>query len=131
MTITNKNLAIMREKIKQVLNKANDDGEYFPVDWEFDLGRCTYNGTWAEYKLLVKLKNGDSREMYDLRMVARLRGIDINKTAKLNGRTIKLIGFRSKARKHPYIIEDVESGDTFIMSEDKIRQHFGLEFNHG
>ena len=60
-------------------------------------------------------------------MVARLRGIDINKTAKLNDRTIKLIGFRSKARKHPYIIEDVESADTFIMSEDKIQQLFPLE----
>ena len=127
MTITKSDLAIMREKIKQVLNKANDDGAVFPVDWEFDLGSCTYNGAWAEYKLLVKLKDGDTREMYDLRQVARLRGIDIDKTADLGGRTLKLIGFRSKARKHPYIVEDVNSGDTFIMSEDKIQQRFPLE----
>tara|TARA_R110002020_G_scaffold255401_1_gene469170 strand:+ start:549 stop:929 length:381 start_codon:yes stop_codon:yes gene_type:complete len=126
MTITKQKVDMMRPWIKEALNKGN-----LPEDWEFDLGKCTYNSAWAEYKLLVKVKDGDTREMYNLRLVARLRGIDINKTSQLDGKEIKLVGFVENARKYPYIIEVIDSGVKFKMPEDRIRKHFGLENNHG
>jgi hypothetical protein len=70
-----------------------------------------------------------SREAEDFKINAELHGLTpehLNRTFVSAGVTYKLVGYRIKAPKKPFIIED-EAGRKFVGTEDMIRRAFGIE----
>jgi hypothetical protein len=65
--------------------------------------------------------------MIDLEYFADLYNIDINKTAKLQGEDMKLSGYKSRARKKPFVLQRLRDGAEFVCTSHVAEQFFKKE----
>jgi hypothetical protein len=95
-------------------------------DYTFELGNCSYSGGEATFKLKVLIKGGKSIEEQDLEQMARLDALDTDKTATIGGKPCKLVGYKAKARKLPWIIEKLTDGSRYVIDDYTAKKYFGI-----
>jgi len=95
-------------------------------DYTFELGNCSYSGGEATFKLKVLIKGGKSVEEQDLEQMARLDALDTDKTATIGGKPCKLVGYKAKARKLPWIIEKLTDGSRYVIDDYTAKKYFGI-----
>jgi len=95
-------------------------------DYTFELGNCSYSGGEATFKLKVLIKGGKSIEEQDLEQMARLDALDTDKTATIGGKPCKLVGYKAKARKLPWIIEKLTDGSRYAIDDYTAKKYFGI-----
>jgi len=117
-TFTRSQLTELRKQIQAALDAAN-----LP-NLTIDVGNCSYTGGEATFKVKCILKGAKTREQIDLEYYADMHGIDTTAIAKLQGEDMSIIGYKSRARKKPWILQRLRDGAEFVCDDNLAKRHF-------
>ena len=115
---TKTQLKAIREAMQKALEQVNLDGVNFTV------ANCTYNGGEATYKVNVLLDGAETKEQKDLTQMAKLMGLDTSKIKDTQGMTLSLIGYKSKAPKMPWIVQDLKTNKEYKLTDTQAEKWF-------
>ena len=119
MTTFNKaQLKALREAMQKALNEANIEG------MTIEVGNCSYSGGEATYKVKVLIDGAETEEQQTLKMYADMFKLDLDKVHTVQGKTLKLSGYNSRARKTPYLATEVGTDKTYRISPDQAHLWF-------
>ena len=118
-TFTKPVLRELRNQLNAVLNSNGIDG------YTFELGNCKYDGGEATFQLKVLIKGSKSRQERDLEDLAKLSDLDTTKIVTLQGMKVSLVGYISKARKRPWIIQDLTTTKQYVLDDYQAKRLFG------
>ena len=90
----------------------------------FTVANCTYNGGEATFKVNVLLDGAETKEQKDLTQMAQLMGLDTSKIGNTQGMSLSLIGYKSKAPKMPWIVQDLKTGKEYKLTNEQAAQWF-------
>jgi len=110
-------------KIRELMQKALEDADIDGVT--IKIGNCSFTEGEATYKVNVLLDGGKSKEQTALEQLATLMSLDTSKIATLEGMKVSLVGYNSKARKRPWIIQDLTTAQKYILDDDTAKRLFG------
>ena len=97
------------------------------IDLQIDkihIGNCTYNGGEATYKVTVLLDGAETKEQKDLTQMAKLMRLDTSKIKDYQGMTMSLVGYKTKAPKMPWIVQDLKTGKEYKLTDTQAEQWF-------
>ena len=112
MNLTKDLLRRIRTKIQGELSKVEEE-----LNITLTLGNCSYSSNRAKFQLELLTANGKSKEQEDLEDMAQYLNLDLDKIGEWSGDSYKLWGYKSRARKNPFIIEDVKTQKRYVISE--------------
>lgn len=95
----------------------------------FTVANCTYNGGEATYKINVLLDGAETKEEKDLKKMAILSRLDTSKVHDYHdhrsvGYRMQLVGYKTKAKKMPWIVEDLLSGKEYKLTDTQAEKWF-------
>ena len=120
---TRSQLNSLRKQLQAALDGAIDT-ENITGDITIDVGNCSYTGGEATFKVKCVLKGAKTREQIDLDYYAEMHGIDTTAIAKLQGEDMSIIGYKSRARKKPWILQRLRDGAEFVCSDQTAKAFF-------
>ena len=120
---TRSQLNELRKQLQAALDGAVDT-ENITADIKIEVGNCSYSGGEATFKVKCILKGAKTREQIDLEFYAELHGIDTTAIAKLQGEDMSIIGYKSRARKKPWILQRLRDGAEFVAGDNLVKQFF-------
>jgi hypothetical protein len=120
---TRSQLNSLRKQLQAALDGAIDT-ENITGDVTIDVGNCSYTGGEATFKVKCVLKGAKTREQIDLEYYAEMHGIDTTAIAKLQGEDMSIIGYKSRARKKPWILQRLRDGAEFVCSDQTAKAFF-------
>ena len=92
--------------------------------YEILVGNASFNDDEVTFKLNIKVKGAKSQAEKDLEQWAEIHNLDLTKTAKIDGKTFMLSGYRRKARTKPYMMKDMASVNEYIATSDTVKMYF-------
>ncbi len=110
----------IRDAMQEALDKADINGVTIKV------GNCTYSGGEATYKIQVLLDGAKSRDEEALEQMAHLMALDTSKIATLQGMRVSLVSYNSRARKRPWVVQDLTTAKKYIIDDDTAKRLFGI-----
>ena len=119
---TRKQLDTLRKQMQNALNMFADK-----TDIQIEVGNCSYRGGEATFKVKVLMEGAKTREQEDLEFYAELHNLDLTKTAKLMGEDMQLSGYKSRARKKPYVLKRLRDGAEFVADQNLIEKFYKKE----
>ena len=111
-------LNLLRKQLQETIDNANLS------DIKIHVGNCSYSGGEATFKVKCVLKGAKTREQIDLEYYAEMHGIDTTAIAKLQGEDMSIIGYKSRARKKPWILQRLRDGAEFVCSDQTATAFF-------
>ena len=120
---TRSQLNLLRKQLQAALDGAVDT-ENITSDIKIEVGNCSYSGGEATFKVKCILKGAKTREQLDLEYYAELHDIDTTAIAKLQGEDMSIIGYKSRARKKPWILQRLRDGAEFVCSDQTATAFF-------
>tara|TARA_Y100000004_G_scaffold25129_1_gene25353 strand:- start:44 stop:415 length:372 start_codon:yes stop_codon:yes gene_type:complete len=111
-----------RAILDDILND-NESLEQFIVK----VGNASFDDTEVTFKVNLRLKGAETREQKDLRTFAEMDNVDVSKIAEVRGEKYSLIGYRTKARSRPYIVQNLINNKEYIFTTDMAQKYFGME----
>jgi len=118
---TKPQLKTIRAAMQSALERLNYEGMTFTV------ANCTYNGGEATYKVNVLLDGAETKEQKDLTQMAKLMGLDTSKIHDYQGMSFSLVGYKSKATKMPWIVQDLKTGIEYKLTDAQAEEGFKHE----
>ena len=116
---------LTRDWVKQIRQALQDSIE---VDgFDITVGNASFDDTEVTFKLNLRVKGAETREQRDLRTFAEMDNVDISKIAEVRGEKYSLIGYRTKARSRPYIVQNLINNKEYIFTTDMAQKYFGME----
>ncbi len=108
---------ILTDKLPSILNEHGLSFELGNARFDEDGVRFTgfrlsVKGALSETEKALR-DELDSRNIYESSKVE----LDPNKIAKLDGKDFSLVGFKPRARKKPFVIQDLNSDDQYVIGE--------------
>ena len=91
------------------------------------VGNASFDDTEVTFKVNLRLKGAETREQRDLRTFAEMDNVDVSKIAEVRGEKYSLIGYRTKARSRPYIVQNLINNKEYIFTTDMAQKYFGME----
>ena len=122
---TRKQLDTIRKQMQNALNMFADK-----TDIQIEVGNCSYRGGEATYKVKVLMEGAKTREQEDLEFYAELHKLDLTKIAKLMGEDMSLVGYKSRARKKPWVLQRLRDGAEFVADTNLIEKFYKKEEIH-
>ena len=122
---TRKQLDTIRKQMQNALNMFADK-----TDIQIEVGNCSYRGGEATFKVKVLMEGAKTREQEDLEYYAELYNLDMTKTAKLMGEDMKLSGYKSRARKKPFVLKRLRDGAEFVADKYLVQKFFEKEYTN-
>tara|TARA_R100001440_G_scaffold63463_1_gene83702 strand:- start:1903 stop:2307 length:405 start_codon:yes stop_codon:yes gene_type:complete len=121
---------VLRELSNQ-LQTLLDNSKYIGTakglnDYAFELGNCKYDEGEATFQLKVLIKGSKSRQERDLEDLAKLSDLDTTKIATLQGMKVSLVGYNTRARKRPWLIQDLTTAKQYVLDDYQARRLFGV-----
>ena len=123
-----------KQQLKDLRNEMQGVLLTHPFEETIDLqitsisvGSCTYNGGEATYKVTVLLDGAETKEQKDLTQMAKLMGLDTTKIHDYQGMSFSLVGYKSKARKMPWIVQDLKTGIEYKLTDEQAEEGFKHE----
>ena len=116
-----------RNKVKQLRDKLQSIlgvQPYFLDSYEITVGNASFNDDEVTFKLNIKVKGAKSQAEKDLEQWSTIHNLDLTKTARIDGKTFMLSGYRRKARTKPYLMKDMASGNEYIATSDTVKMYF-------
>ena len=116
---------LVRELINKNLN-LEDEG------FKFELLNATYDDNQITFKLRVQSNDAVSPNEAELdrannwRKSLGKKALSKETIATISGAECKLVGFRPKARKQPFIIENVTNGKQYVIDERTAEIYYGI-----
>jgi hypothetical protein len=121
---TRQQLKVLRTEMQSVL-LAHDFGDTINLEVDtINVGNCKYSGGEATYQVKFVLKGGKTKEQQDLEWAAKLHGIDTTIIAKLQGEDMSIIGYKTRARKKPWILQRLRDGAEFVAGDNLVKQFY-------
>tara|TARA_R100001163_G_C4977852_1_gene135174 strand:- start:213 stop:581 length:369 start_codon:yes stop_codon:yes gene_type:complete len=114
---------LIRELINKNLN-LEDAG------FKFELMNATYDDNQITFKLQVQSKDAIPQSEAELdrdnkwRKSLGKKSLSKEIVCDISGAKCKLVGFRPKARKQPYIIENVNNGKQYVIDERTAERYY-------
>jgi len=118
---TKPQLKTIRAAMQSALERLNYEG------MTFNVANCTYNGGEATYKVNVLLDGAETKEQKDLTQMAKLMGLDTSKIHDYQGMSFSLVGYKSTARKMPWIVQDLKTGIEYKLTDAQAEEGFKHE----
>lgn len=115
---TKKQLSDLRRDMQHVLDSAQFGG------CKIKVGNCTYMGGEATFKVTVLLDGAQTKEQQYLADMAGLFNFDVDKIANTQGMKLKLVGYKSKAPKMPWIVVDTLTNSEYKLTQDQAERLF-------
>jgi len=115
---TKPQLKAIRTAMQEALEQVNLEGVNFTV------ANCTYNGGEATYKVNVLLDGAETKEQKDLTQMAKLFKLDTSKIKDTQGMSLSLIGYKSKAPKMPWIVQDLKTNKEYKLTDAQAESLF-------
>jgi hypothetical protein len=112
--------------LRNELQKVNDNS---PLSDKYNIkvGDCNFDGYEVTYKVTLRMKDVGSKESMDLDRYADLYDVVPQKVADVHGIKYKLVGYRVKARKQPFIVLNLTNNKEYLFTEDMGKRFFGKE----
>ena len=118
---TKARLKTIREFMQLALDGMQDE---LGGGMTFTVANCTYNGGEATYKVNVLLDGAETKEQKDLTQMAQLMDLDTSKIKDYGPHKMTLIGYKSKAPKMPWIVQDLKTGKEYKLTNEQAAQWF-------
>lgn len=115
---TKKQLGDLRRDMQHVLDSAQFGG------CKINVGNCTYLGGEATFKVTVLLDGAETKEQKYLTDMAGLYNLDTTKIANTQGKKFSLVGYKTKAPKMPWIVQDLLTGHEYKLTHDQAERLF-------
>ena len=115
---TRSQLNLLRKQLQAALDAANLS------DIKIEVGNCSYRGGEATFKVKCVLKGAKTREQEDLEFYAELHKLDLTAVEKLMGEDMQLSGYKSRARKKPWVLKRLRDGAEFVADTNLVERHF-------
>ena len=116
MKLNKENINVFRNQIQDKLNELD-------IGLKLNLGNCTFTDENATFKLDIVIEGGKSKEQQDLVAIADIYKLDTTITVK----GFKLVGYKSRSSKKPFIVSKVGTDDRFIISTRQAEDFFKKE----
>ena len=115
---------LTREWVKQIRQALQDSIE---VDgFDITVGNASFDDSEVTFKLNLRVKGAETREQRDLRTFAEMDNVDVSKIAEVRGEKYSLIGYRTKARSRPYIVQNLINNKEYIFTTHMAQKYFGV-----
>ena len=118
--IDRKTCQVLRNELQEVNDNSSLSNKY-----DIKVGDCNFDGYEVTYKVTLRMKDVGSKESMDLNRYADLYNVEPQKVADVHGIKYKLVGYRVKARKQPFIVLNLTNNKEYLFTEDLGRKHFG------
>ena len=95
-----------------------------------EIGNAIYNDFDVTFKVVIRHENVKPQAERDLEKKAKFYGLDINKIGTLDGDKYTLVGYNTRARKQPWIIEKLDiggNGGKYKIGNDTAKRLFGKD----
>ena len=93
-----------------------------------DVGNATFDDDTVTFKVVLKKEGALSKEAKDLVGMAGLHDLDVNKIGTHGLNTYSLVGYKSRARKNPWIIQNLTHGfGEYVIDTDTAKKLFSRE----
>ena len=119
---TRKQLDTIRKQMQNALSLFADK-----TDIQIEVGNCSYRGGEATFKVKCLVEGAKTREQEDLEYYAELYKLDLTKIAKLMGEDMSLVGYKSRARKKPFVLQRLRDGAEFVADKNLIEKFYKKE----
>jgi len=111
-----------------LLTHSFEEAIDLPID-KISVDSCTYNGGEATFKVKVLLDGAETKEQKDLTQMASLFNLDKTKIHDyIDHRSVRyrmrLVGYKTKARSMPWIVEDLIGSKEYKLTNQQARQWF-------
>ena len=116
---TKSQLDTLRKQMQNALKMFGDK-----ADMTIEVGNCRYSGGQATFQVKCLLKGAKTREQQDLEFYAELHGIDTTAIAKLQGEDMSIVGYKTRARKKPWILQRLRDGAEFVAGDNLVKQFY-------
>jgi hypothetical protein len=110
----------IRDAMQEALDKADVNGVTIEV------GNCSFTEGEATYKVKVLIDGAKSRDEEALEQMATLMGLNTYKIATLQGMRVSLVSYNSRARKRPWVVQDLTTAQKYIIDDDTAKRLFGV-----
>lgn len=115
------NLPTLRRAMEAALKNIQPNVDFHVGNISFMNGECTIKVS-AKIVGVEGIKD-KSQEM--LSEWAKLFGLDTDKVVRLpSGHSVKLVGYDSKKRKRPFVVEDVNTKKRYVLDDEYTRGAF-------
>jgi len=111
----------IRDAMQEALDKADVNGVTIKV------GNCSFTDGEATYKIQVLLDGAKSKDEEALEQMATLMGLSTYKIATLQGMRVSLVSYNSRARKRPWVVQDLTTTQKYIIDDGTAKRLFGAE----
>ena len=118
--IDKKTCQVLRNELQKVNGNSSLSDKY-----DIKVGDCNFDGYEVTFKVTLRVKDIESKESMDLNRYADLYNVEPQKVADVHGIKYKLVGYRVKARKQPFIVLNLTNNKEYLFTEDLGRKHFG------
>ena len=115
-------LNTLRKQMQNALNMLGDR-----ADITIEVGNCSYRGAEATFKVKCRIKGAKTREQEDLEYYAKLYNLDTTITAKLMGEDMQLSGYKTRARKKPWLLKRLRDGAEFVADQNLVEKFYKKE----
>ncbi len=117
--IDKKTCQVLRKELQEVNDNSSLSDKY-----DIKVGDCNFDGYEVTYKVTLRMKDVGSKESMDLDRYADLYNVVPQKVADVHGIKYKLVGFRVKARKQPFIVLNLTNNKEYLFTEDMGKRFF-------
>ena len=111
----------IRDAMQEALDKADINGV------TIEIGNCSFTEGEATYKVKVLIDGAKSKDEEALEQMASLMGLNTYKIATLQGMRVSLVSYNSRARKRPWVVQDLTTAQKYIIDDDTAKRLFGAE----
>lgn len=99
--------------------------------YDIEIGNASYNDFDVTFKVVIRHADAKPKAERDLEKEAEFYGLDVNKIGTIRGDKYTLVGFNSRARKQPWIVEKLGIGSSdnnkYKIGTDTAKRLFGRD----
>ena len=112
-------------KIRDAMQEALENAGIHGVS--INVGNCSFTEGEATYKVKVLIDGAKSKDEEALEQMASLMGLNTYKIATLQGMRVSLVSYNTRARKRPWVVQDLTTTQKYIIDDDTAKRLFGAE----
>ena len=118
----------LRDTLQRCLDhKLSEIASWVEDGYDIKVGNASFDNYEVTFKLTLRAKDVESKESMDLNRYADLSNVEPQKVADVHGIKYKLVGYRVKARKQPFIVLNLTNNKEYLFTEDMGKRFFGKE----
>ena len=91
------------------------------------LGNAKFDDDRVTFQLIIENKDALREIERDLPQMAKIYELDTTKIGKHKGKSYSLVGYKKRARKEPWVVQDLHNGREYVIAFSFAQHLFGTE----